>query len=558
LAIFTRFAFLDRVPNAINVDELHYTIDAKSFFLTGKDVLGEVTPIDVLLFHSPKSEPLQAELQYFLEMPMVGFFGFSLLNIVLPNAILSVLTVLLIYLITLRLFNKKTALIAGFIASISPWLIFVGRTTYEAGPATLFFLCTFYVLLITKEWKILLTIPFMLLAFYSYIGTKLIFLPFMLISLLYCFLYVNKRKYLTQYSLVFIFSILLTLFFLFQFKQYQVSRVSEVLLPNNPEITRQVIEFRKLTLGNPLLGIFENKFTVYSSVLLKNTFNAFSPSYLFVNADFFFMMGGQGLFYFMDVIFLIIGIFWMFLHNRKMLVLFAAMIFTGIVPQILHDPNGTGNFTPHIALIIPIFIILIGVGIDKIFNTFKQKKYAYLFIAVLTVLYLAVFINFSYFYIFKFPLQEATFEDQNHVLAKYISLYKNTKSPIFVYTQSPAVVFKEYIFYANSYNLNTANMINDALKKNTLTLNNVSFHYCTDHFPFKSIVINDFSCGKQPNEGAISIAQFKDSGARFNIYGDRICSQYNLPHYISNLTLSDFNIENLSEKKFCETFIVSY
>jgi hypothetical protein len=520
--------------------------------------LGQASLLDVLLFNSPKSEPLQAELEYFLVIPMVGLFGFSLLNIVFPNAILSVLTVLLIYLITLKLFNKNAAFFAGFIAAINPWLIFVGRTTYEAGPATLLFLCVFYVLLVTRGWKILLTIPFGLLAFYSYIGTKLIFLPFMFISILYAYVYVNKRKYLRQYSLVFIFSILLTLFFLFQFKQYQVSRVSEVIMPNNPEIVRQVDEFRKITLQNPFLNIFENKFTVYSSVLLKNIFNAFSPNYLFSNADYFFMQGGHGLFYYIDVIFLIIGLQWLFLKDKKLFVIFISTIFVGVLPQILHDPDGGGNFTPHIALIIPYFIILIGVGLDRIFKTFRQKKYAYFFLAFIGALYLILFINFSYFYFFKFPLQEATFEDQNHILSKYISLYQNQKTPIFIYTQNPIVTFKEYIFYTNAYNLNTMDKINNSLKNKNFSFNNVSFVYCTKNFPLKSLVIDDFSCGSRPNEGAISIAQLKDSGARYNIYNDKICSKYNLPHYISNLKLSDFDIGNLSEKKFCETFIVSF
>src|SRR3990167_6213084 len=253
IAILPRFIFLSNVPNAINQDELHYDLDAKSFFLTGKDVLGQTSLVDVLLFNSPKSEPLQAELQYFFEIPVLGLMGFSMTNLVLPNVLLGILTVVLIYLIALKLFNKNTAILAGLIASINPWLIFLSRTTYEAGPATLFFLCVFYILLTTKGWKILLTIPFALLAFYSYLGTKLIFLPFMFLSILYAYLYVNKRKYLKQYSLVFIFSIILTLFFFFQFKHYEVSRTSEIVLPNSPEIVEQVIGFRKMAIQSPFL-----------------------------------------------------------------------------------------------------------------------------------------------------------------------------------------------------------------------------------------------------------------------------------------------------------------
>lgn len=556
LAIIPRFALLDKVPNALNEDELHYVIDSKSFYLTGKDVYGEVTPLDILLFHSPKSEPLQAELQYFIETPVVGLFGFSLITIVFSNAILSVLIVLLIYLITLKLFNKNAALFAAFIAAINPWFIFLGRTIYEAGPATLFFLCIFYVLLVAKGRKILLAIPFALLAFYSYIGTKLIFIPFMILGIGYAYLYVNKRKYTKQYFLLFAFACILTLFFIFQFKQYQVSRTAEIILPNNPEITRQVIGFRKVAIQSPFIDIFDNKISVYLTVLMKNTFNAFSPNYLFGNADYFFMLGGHGLFYYLDSIFLVIGSVWLFLKNRKLFFTFLSIIFIGALPQILHDPDGSGNFTPHIALVIPFFVILIGAGIDWLFGAVKQKKYSFPLLSVIVGLYLVAFMSFSYFYFFKFPLQTGTFPIKYRLLSKYISLYNDQKTPIIVYSTNSKLAYREYIFYTNAYKNYPASKINSSFK--TLKLDNVSFLSCSEIFPKGVLLINDYNCGKQPGKGSIIIAQLVDSGPSYNIYNDKICSKYGLPHYITNIKLSDFNVESLSEEEYCKTFIVSY
>ena len=45
---------------------------------------------------------------------------------------------------------------------------------------------------------------------------------------------------------------------------------------------------------------------------------------------------------------------------------------------------------------------------------------------------------------------------------------------------------------------------------------------------------------------------------KYDIYNDKICSQYNLLGYISDLKLSDLDMENLSEKRFCEKFIVYF
>jgi 4-amino-4-deoxy-L-arabinose transferase-like glycosyltransferase len=556
IAILPRFALLDKVPNAITQDELHYTIDSKSFFFTGKDLLGQVTPIDVLLFHFPQSEPLQAELQYFLEIPIFGLLGFSMFNLILPNALISVLTVILIYLITLKLFNKNAAIFAGSIAAINPWLIFMGRTTYESGPAPLFFLSVFYILLKTSGWKILLTIPMALLAFYSYIGTKLIFLPFIFFVVAYSYLYVNKRKYLKQYLILLLFSVFLIVFFVFQLKQFQATRNAEILLPTNPQIANQVMEFRKATMQNSYLNLFDNKISTYLTVLTKNTFNALSFNYLFVSADYFFMLGAHGLFYYLDAVFLIIGFCFLSFRNKKLLALFVLLILLGIIPQAIHNPKGDGNFTPHITLIIPFLIILIGLGINVLLEAIKNKKILYLSGFILFILYAVAFLNFSYIYFYKFPLQEGTFETQNRILAKYISLY-NGKAPITVYSTNRKQAFREFLFYSDIYNKNTALQINLNLKNEKFVYKNVSFVSCDNLRKPTSLTVVDVSCPIPFFSKAIRIAQLKDSGNRYYIYNDSICKQFGLSNYISKLKLSDFDMENLTPKIFCEKFIIA-
>lgn len=560
IAVLPRVVFLNNVPNAINDDELHYVLDAKSFFLTGRDTLGQTSLKDVLSLNLSKSEIMQAELQYFFEIPVFGLLPFSLFNLVLPNAMLGVLTVALIYLIAIKLFDKKVAIFAGLIAAINPWLIFVSRTTYEAGPATLFFLLTFYLLLVTKGWKILYAIPIGLLAFYSYIGTKLIFLPFMFLSILYAFLYVNKRKYLKQYALLFGFSCILMLFFIFQLRLYgKTSRGSEILLPDSPAIVARVNDFRGLSLQSSLLELFENKFTVYGTVLVKSTFNVFSPVYLFTNADYFFLMGGHGLFYYIDLLFLILGFMWVFFYKRKLFLFFISFIFIGILPQILHKSSVEGNFTPHIALMIPFLIIFMGAGINMVLKKVKNKKYLYLFLISIGLIYFVLFVNFCYFYFLKFPLQSGTFGIQDRILSKYIAL--NTgNSPISIFSSNPRLVFKEYIFYANAYNKTTAEAINKSLKENNFVFNDISFYPCNYNGlkDTSKLIISDVACAKEFGGNTVNVVQLKDSGKRYIIFHDKTCSQHDLPGYISNLKLSDFNVESLTAKKFCETFIVHY
>jgi 4-amino-4-deoxy-L-arabinose transferase-like glycosyltransferase len=559
IIILPRFVFLNNVPAAINEDELHYTLNTKSFVLTGKDILRKTSPLDILLFKYPAGETIQAELPYFLEMPIFGSsYGFSLAGLALPNAVFGVLTVGLIFLITKKLFDEQTALLTSFVASINPWLIFISRTSYEAGLAIPLFLAILYLLLVAKGWKILLIVPVALLAFYSYIGTKLIFLPLMMIGIAYAYFYINKRKFLKQYSILFILSLLLTVFFFFQILHNPSSRTSEILTPNSPKILEQMHYMRTMTIRNPLMNISENNYYIYLTVLAKNTFNAFSPFYLFAGADYFYLIGIHGLFYYLDVIFLGLGALLIFNKNRRLLVFLGALALLSALPEVFHNPDGNGVFTPHVALLVPILLIMIGFGLNK-FLCFSKNKYKYIFLSIIILGYTILFINFVNAYFFRFPLQEGTFEMQNRTLSKYLSLIKDTKGPIDVYASSPKTAFKEFLFYSNNYNSSTVRELNKSLTDNNLTYKNISFMGCSDRpaIPQKNLIIDSIMCNRK-QDGALSIVQLSDSGARYYIYNDRLCSKYKLPQFITGLKLADLNIESMSEQQFCQKFIVKY
>ena len=227
LASLLRLVFLNNVPTAISYDQLYYILNAKSFLFTGTDLTGSINPFHFLIFQYPPDGLTQAELPFFLQFPLLSFFPFSLFNVVLPNALLSILTVLILFLIGAKLFDKKTGLYISLVAAINPWFIFIGRTFYEVVPAIFFYLCGFYILLIARKWKILFAFPLFLLAFYSYIGTKLIFFPFILLVVLYCYFVVHKRHYTKQYIILLILSLFTILFFVFQAKKATIIELSK-------------------------------------------------------------------------------------------------------------------------------------------------------------------------------------------------------------------------------------------------------------------------------------------------------------------------------------------
>ena len=335
LASFLRLYLLDKVPNAIGGDEIVYVLNSKALFLTGHDIFGSWNPIQGLMFTYPKSEA-QAELPYLLDFFIVGALPFSLFAAHLTNAILGILLIIVIYLVVKELLGKEAGIIAGFIAGINPWLIYISRTAYEATPAMLFYLTAFYFLLKAKSWKILFAFPFLVLAFYSYIATKLILLPFALIIIIYCY-FANHKKYLKQYLILFCLCILFVLFYIVSLKlNPTTARLGELITPNSSGIADTVNYIRSTSIENPLTNFFTNKYSVFLNIIIVKTLKTFASDYLFISADQFFSIYRHGLFYYIDSLFMLLGALFLFSKKRIIFLLISLLALVGVIPQVLH------------------------------------------------------------------------------------------------------------------------------------------------------------------------------------------------------------------------------
>lgn len=371
LASLMRFVYLDRIPNAIGGDELVYPITAKSVALTGKDLTGTWNIFQSLIFRYPPNQQA-AELPYFLHLPLSGYFPFSVLAVHLPFAILSVCTVLLFYLLAQLLFGTPAGIAVGLVAAVNPWLVVMGRTGYESTPATFFYLLGFYLLLRLKSWNILWSIIPFVLAFYSYIATKIIFIPLIVLTAIIA--YVRRgHKYKTQYILAGLFSILFVSFFLIALAtSSRTSRLYQILLPNAAEITTHVNESRKLSINSPFETILVNKYSVYIKTLTNRLFEIISPSYLFVEGDLFFPVHGYGMFYPVDFIVFLLGC--LFLFTKRKLYFLCVMIYflIGALPQMLFRSQSE-YYSLHLTMMFPVMIMCIGYGIYAVLASFPKQ-----------------------------------------------------------------------------------------------------------------------------------------------------------------------------------------
>jgi len=556
LAAFLRFFWLDRIPNAVSGDELTYIFTAKSMFLSGSDITHTWSPLSIFAFRYPPGE-VQAELPYFLLLPTVGAFPFSLLAARIPYAILSLGIVVLLYLIGKKLFGEYTGLLAGFVAAINPWLIYMGRTTYESVPSTFFYFLSLYILLTAQGNAILWSIPSLSLAFYAYIGTKLVFVPFIIVTLFYMYFFVHKKKYGKQYLVVCIAMLCMVILLLTTLRGgNSSSRMGEVFLPTDQSIASGVNQIRSITMANPFTALFDNKIIFYFRILVTKTIQILSAPYLFLEGDLFFSILRHGFFYIIDSIFMLIGFYYLFKKNIPRALFLIALIGISMLPQIFH--RGMNNFSNHITLLFPCMIFIIAFGITesvaKIKNTYFQKI-AYIGIAML---YSISTLQFCYIYFFQHPLQ-GYFDFHVRILSKYLSLAEKNHTPVKIFSSSPPDAFKKYIFYTDSLNKNSITHIRNAFATRSYSVETITFLPCEallTSVDETSTMIVDSGCkNKFDKETYLSISQLSDAGTRYKIFQDSLCSKYPLRFYPQGITTDDFLVEQMSEQKFCETYI---
>lgn len=559
IAFSLRFIWLDVVPNAIGGDELTYLMTAKAIYLTGSDVSGTWDPLSVLLFNYPDGEK-QAELLYFLVLPFVGPFPFSILNSHIIGAGLSFLTVILIYLIGKKLLGEKAGIIAAFLAAVNPWFIFIGRTAYEMNPAVFFYLLSFYLLLVLKNWKILFVAPILLLAFYSYIGTKLAFLPFVALSLAFVYFYQGKKKFKKQYLFLLGFSIFLVVSFIFLLKaNSSSSRMSEILTPFSPLVNESVMANRKASIPSPVLTLVENKITVFTKIISAKTANVFSFGYLFFHGDNFFSLYNHGLFYPLDLIFLTLGLFVLW-QKKKLFLFLIGFILIAISPQVFFAD--LGNFTPHITLLFPFLIFVSAAGVEDAISYFRNIRFSNLALFGASALYIFSVVNFLNIYFFQFPLQ-GHFDFSLRVLSKYITttgpIIEKDGREIVVLSPRNRDIYKKFLFYGNAYNKETASMVAKNLKENKLKHKGVEFVGCNPHIDLsnhRKVYIYSSECESLNEKGGrLTIVKPVDGAEQFSIYNDIICSNLTLERFPITNKLSIFRIEGMNKEDFCKSFI---
>lgn len=161
IGIFLRLYKVDSIPPHLSNDEISIAYDAYSIINSGKDEHGNPYPLSF-----PSYGTYKAPLYTYVLAPLVKVFGNTELVVRLPSIIAGLVTIFVIGLITFEFTkNKKIAIWASVLLSITPWHIYASRMAWEANLALLFLSLGIWLMMKKKMFWSALT---MVISMYGY------------------------------------------------------------------------------------------------------------------------------------------------------------------------------------------------------------------------------------------------------------------------------------------------------------------------------------------------------------------------------------------------------
>lgn len=394
LAFILRFYKLAQNPPSLYWDEASLGYNAYSILKTARDEHGKFLPLTNFAAFGDYKPPGYI----YAAVPSIAVFGLNEFSVRFPSAFFGVLTVVITYLLTKKIFNKeKIALFAGFFLAISPWHIQFSRGAFEANIGL--FLSTLGIYLFfkfAKEGKIYLLFSalFFIAAMYTFTGQRL-FVPLILLILAIQF----KREIRENLrTVVFIGIIPLVLFWpLFKFATGTIEgelRFNEVAIFKDLDPINQSIVYREGDNFSWWSSIIHNRRLFYLNEYLSGYFDAFSPTFLFAKGDVNPRLSTQevGELYYFDVILVLAGIYFIFAKKYKYSLF--------ILSWLLVSPMGaaTARETPHalrMIHILPTYQILSAVGLYYICKYLNFKR-SVILIPSIIVLFLFYYLHMYY------------------------------------------------------------------------------------------------------------------------------------------------------------------
>ncbi len=404
LAFALRVFNLAQVPPSLYWDEVSLGYNAYSILKTGKDEHGVRLPVTNFAAFGDYKPPGHI----YLTVPSIYIFGLNEFAVRFPSAIFGTLTVILTYLLAIRLFNnKKIALVASLLLAISPWHLQTSRAAFEANLALFFSVLGIYAFVkfaVDRPVYLWISAASFLVAIYTFTGQRL-FVPFILLVLTIHF----RKQVLSNFKLVLLVAAISAILFwpLFKFSTQTIEgrlRFNEVTIFRDLKPIEDSIKYRDIDSFSPWSNLMHNRRVFYASEYLKHYFDAFNPSFLFVKGDVNPRLSIQevGHMYYFELPLVLLGLYYLFRNKQQYRFL--------ILGWLLISPLGpaTARETPHalrMIHILPTYQLIAAYGFCNLIKIIELKKIFFNFVFSLPVIALATagiftFVLFYYLHMY--------------------------------------------------------------------------------------------------------------------------------------------------------------
>ncbi len=354
-------------------DELTMVYDGYSIIKTGMDATGQKLP---LTFHMGAGRP--GGYIYF-SLPFITIFGPNVWGERTLSIISGIGIIVLMYLLGKRLFGEKIGLIAAALTTISPWDIYLSRGGFEAHFAL--FLALLGILMFLNKKYIFWAIIWGVTVF-TYPTFKLT-LPIIFILLVW---FVGVRQVFK--NKIFYAGIAILLIFAgFVIKETLVGGSEQRFLSENifaneslkQNIIQIVSQERNIsTLPDFLKPIFINREIEYGKKLLDNYVANLSPKFLILRGDENPRQnpGEMGMFYYTDLLLILVGFAFLWKDSKKLFVLLLGWILiTPLATMFFPETHALRN-----GLMLPSLITVMAYAFTKI-----PRKYSRVLIVIMAI-----------------------------------------------------------------------------------------------------------------------------------------------------------------------------
>jgi 4-amino-4-deoxy-L-arabinose transferase-like glycosyltransferase len=452
IATLLRFYKLGINPPSLSWDEASIGYNAYSIEQTLRDEHGRFLPYDYFSAFGDYKPPLSI----YLTAVSLRIFGFSEWAIRFPSAFLGVLSVFLVYLLIeeyrrnnkIESFKDSLSLMGAFSLAVSPWHTILSRQMFEANIATFFIILGVYLILkgLENGRFLVLGILSLVASLYTFNSPR-VFVPLLLIGIVIFFyrkLWLQKRWGLISLFAGIVFSLPLIPHILSPLGQL---RYKEVNIFSDIKIVEQANLWQKDE-GNSFFSKFiHNRRVGYFRLFLARYFDHFNIDYLFFKGDINpkFSTRSTGQFFPIEVVFLIMGIYFLISREKKLGLFLLYWLLVGLVPAAM------ARETPHALrteITLPTWQLFSACGLY--YSFLLIKKWKYLFITFLCLISGWQFLSYLHNYFVHLPLDYSQDWQYGYKLAaKEIEASQNRYERIYISDKygRPYIFFLTYQKY---------------------------------------------------------------------------------------------------------------